>query len=392
MNQSILITLLAGFLFCSPLLAQQRISGSFTSNGNTRSYIGAIPDSPQLPLRLVILFCGTAEDAAEMEKRHFNDYLGNNTMVVYPEPYYFMGSFQTDSVADDFLMVEDLITHIASNYSVNLNDICVGGFSAGAEFTYDLVCEFNASTSMRPYAFKAMAIVAGGMDTAKVNLTHCPVANEVPLVVFHGTDDQYMTYDGVYVFTGGMDTVVIVHSPVEATIDFWARTINGCNANPTVTPLPDLVLEAQIPSTVELVEYSCNSGCNNTKFYRIVGGLHAWPTSNAAWDNMYGGHNQDIIAAELIADFFECSSAVSTSDLSLRSAEVAVYPNPFMDHISIETSNSILQVEVFNVAGQRVFESHTPTALLPLSELVAGMYFLSVQTDKGTIIKKIIKN
>ena len=391
MKNLVFITTIMSLLFCSPIIAQQSISGSFASNGNTRTYIGAIPDNPQTPLRLVVLFCGAAEDAAEMQKRHFNDYLGDNTMVVYPEPYYFMGSFQTDSVANDFLMVEDLITHIAANYSIDVNDICIGGFSAGAAFSYDLVCEFNSSTSTRPYSFKAFAVVAGAMDTAEVNLNYCPIADEVPLIAFHGTNDQAINYNGTTIFTGGIDTIIVYNSPVETLVDFWARNINGCNANPTVTPLPDLVVEPQVPTTVELIEYNCNN-CNNTKLYRIVGGLHTWPTSNAVNDNMFGGHNRDIIASELIADFFECSAPLSTSKSSFNSTEVSVYPNPFIDHISIETSEYLRKVEVFSLTGQRVFSMNEPNLSIALNDLTSGMYFLSVETDKGTTVKKIIKN
>jgi poly(3-hydroxybutyrate) depolymerase len=71
-----------------------------------------------------------------MAERHFNDYLGTNTMVVYPEPFYFMGAFgfEIGSEEDDFLMVEDLINHIDSNYSIDINDICIGGVSNGGVF------------------------------------------------------------------------------------------------------------------------------------------------------------------------------------------------------------------------------------------------------------------
>lgn len=388
---SIFLTLLISVLLCSTLFAQQSISGSFSSNGNTRTYIGAIPNNPQTPLRLVILFCGAFEDAAEMEKRHFNDYLGNNTMVVYPEPYYFMGSFQTDSVANDFLMVEDLITHISSNHTIDINDICIGGFSSGAIFSYDLVCEFNNSASTRPYAFKAFAVVAGAMDTSEINLNHCPIADEVPLIAFHGTADPSVFYGGNSFYYNGQDTLWAQDAPTENVVDFWARTINGCNANPTVTPLPDSIVEPQVPTTVERIEYNCNN-CNNTQLYRIVGGLHTWPTSDAAWDNMYGGHNQDIVASKLIADFFECTTTVSTAEIDFNAPTVSIYPNPFIDNISIETSADVQNVEVYSTTGQKVFGTIAPNDLIYLNDLTSGMYFLRVETDKGTTVKKIIKN
>jgi len=88
-----IFTLLISISLCSTLSAQQSISGSFFSNGNTRAYLGAIPDNPEPPMRLVILFCGVGETAEQMAQRHFNDYIGNNTMVVYPEPWFWLSSF-----------------------------------------------------------------------------------------------------------------------------------------------------------------------------------------------------------------------------------------------------------------------------------------------------------
>ena len=389
MKSLFIFTLLISVSLCSSLFAQQSISGSFSSNGNTRTYIGAIPDSPQTPLRLVILFCGANEDAGQMELRGFNNYLGNNTIVVYPEPYFFMGSFGADTLANDYLMVEDLITHIASNYTIDANEICVGGFSNGAIFTYDLVCEFSNSASTRPYTFKAFAVVAGAMDTTEVNLAYCPIANEVPLIAFHGTDDNFADYEGVTVYTGGIDTITVYSSPTEETVDFWARTINGCNANPTVTPLPDLVVESH-PSTVERIEYDCNN-CNNTQLYRIVGGAHTWPTSDAIWDNLAEGHNMDIVASELIADFFECSTPVSTVNVNVDPGSVSVYPNPVVDELSIEVNGDLRRVEIYSPTGKKVLSTVAPDYTISLGHLTSGIYFLSVETDEGAIMKKIIK-
>lgn len=385
-----IFTLLISVSLCSTLSAQQSISGSFSSNGNTRTYIGAIPDAPQTPLRLVILLCDASEDASEMEKRGFNDYLGNNTMVVYPEPYYFMGGFQTDAVANDFLMVEDLITNIASNYTIDVNDICVGGARAGGgSFTYDLVCDFNSTKSTRAYRFKAFAVVSGEMRPNEVNLDYCPIAGEVPLIAFHGTDDYFLNYYGEPVIFQN-DTIVI--SPTETTVDFWARTINGCDANPTVTPLPDLVVEPQVPSTVELIQYNCNN-CNNTQLYRIVGGLHTWPTSDATNDNLYGGHNMDIVASQLIAEFFECTpSVVSTTDVNLDPGSVSVYPNPVVDELSIQVDGDLKMVEIYSPTGKKVLSNVAPDYTISMGHLTSGIYFLSVETDAGTIMKKIIKN
>lgn len=72
-------TMLMGVLFfaaSSFLTAQETISGSFASNGTTRSYIGAVPDSAETPLRLVLLFCGVTENATQMTLRAFQQFPG----------------------------------------------------------------------------------------------------------------------------------------------------------------------------------------------------------------------------------------------------------------------------------------------------------------------------
>jgi poly(3-hydroxybutyrate) depolymerase len=390
-----IFSLLISISLCSTLSAQQSISGSFSSNGNTRAYLGAIPDNPEPPMRLVILFCGVGETAEQMAQRHFNDYIGNNTMVVYPEPWFWLSSFgyEIGSEQDDFQMVEDLIGHINSNYSIDLNDICIGGLSNGGIFTYDLVCEYNSTTSTRPYRFKAFAVVAGGMDASYVNLDHCNIAEEVPLIAFHGTADPAAFYEGNSFYYNGQDTFWYYNAHTEDVVEFWARNINGCDANPSITSLPDLVIEPQEPSTVELIEYDCDN-CSNTQLYKINNGWHTWPTSDAVNDNLYGGHNQDIIASQLIAEFFECTpSVVSTTDVHLDLNSVSVYPNPVIDELSIEANGDLRRVELYSPTGKKVLSNGAPDYTISLGHLPSGIYFLSIETDAGTAaMKKIIKN
>lgn len=388
--------LLMGVLFfaiSSYLTAQQTISGRFSSNGNTRTYLGAVPDNPEPPMRLVILFCGIGEGAEQMAQRHFNDYLGNNTMVVYPEPWFWLSSFgyEIGSEQNDFLMVEDLIHHIDSNYAINLNDICIGGVSQGGVFTYDLVCEYNRTESTRPYRFKAFAVVAGGMDSSYVNLDHCNIAKEVPLIAIHGTADAGIFYEGNTYYDNGQDTAWYNNAHTEDVVHFWAKTINGCDETPSVTPLPDLVIEPQEPSTVELIEYNCDN-CSNTQLYKIYNGFHTWPTSDAWIDNLYGGHNQDIIASQLIAEFFECtSSVVSTAVVNVAPGRVSVYPNPVSDLLSIETRYALEKIEIYNITGRQVYANLQPGFQVSTADMSPGIYFLKIETAAGTDVKKIIK-
>ncbi len=313
-------------------------------------------------------------------------------MVIYPEPFYFMGAFgfEIGSEEDDFLMVEDLIDHIDSNYSIDTNDICIGGVSSGGTFTYDLVCEYNRTDSSRPYQFKAFAVVGGGMDSSHVNLNYCNIENEVPYLSIHGTSDPYLNYEGTSIYESGVDTFYYYNAPVEDVVDFWARTINGCDENPSVTLLPDLVEEPLLPSTVELIEYDCDN-CSNTQLYKVIDGWGTWPTSNAVNDNLFGTSNQDVIGSQLIAEFFECSGTLSTSETTLDPNSVSLYPNPTADMLTIETSHGLERVEIFNITGEKVLSKVSPRSSIELEGFAPGIYLVKIETDVGTDLKKVVK-
>lgn len=377
---------LFSFLFLtmiSKIFAQVSISETFTSGGAERWYIGAMPNNPEPNLKLVILFCGSQENAYEMESRAFHNYLENNTMVVYPQPFDFVAGFDNTNNIDDFQMVEDLITDVASNYNIDTENIFIGGFSNGGSFTYNLVCEYNNPASERPYTFKAIAVVSGFMNANNVNLNDCPIVGQVPLIAFHGTGDQVANYNG-----GTNQFINFTTAPTETIIDFWANNVNGCNNNPTVTVMPDLVTETQVSSFPELLDYNCSCS-NNTKLYRIVNGAHAWPSGGAQFD-FFQNANMDIVASELIADFFECNATLSTNNLELNT-DVSIYPNPVKDVLHINTIFKVENIEIFDMKGQLLESSNKPTQTISLENLNAGIYLLIVQTDVGSIIKKIVK-
>ncbi len=325
-----------------------------------------------------------------MELRGFNAYLGNSTVVVYPEPYYFMGAFNEDSVTNDFQMVEDLVEHISGIYPIDLDDVCAGGFSSGGHFTYELACEFNDPASMRPFRFKSIAAVSGWMGESQATLDECPVAGSIPVLAIHGTNDSFVDYDGVTVYDWGAEPDTVITSPTEETIQFWAATVNGCEAEPILTAMPDLVVESPIPSTVEWLEYNC-PGCANTQLYRVLDGFHAWPTSDAAWDNMYGGHNEDLVASALIADFFDCASLPAGAPEAMEPGDVAVYPNPVVDFAAIESNRDVVRVDLYTHQGDRIRSFSPAGGPISLAGLSPGIYTMLIELDCGLVVKKICK-
>ena len=74
------------------------------------------------------------------------------------------------------------------------------------------------------------------------------------------------------------------------------------------------------------------------------------------------------------------------------SLEFKVYPNPFVDFVTVDNASKLSKVVVTNIAGQVVKEVVNPTNRIQLNELRSGIYFISLYNE-GTVIKsaKIVK-
>lgn len=386
------LIVMAIILGCLKAEAQQSISGSFTSEGDTRSYIGAVPDNPTNSMRLVILFCGATESASEMELRGFNDVLGDSTLVIYPEPSNANFGFDNTNGVDDFQMVEDLISEVTAAYSVNENDICIGGFSNGAVFSHKLACDFNATNSGRAYRFKAFAAVSGAMEQGTANTSSCDIAEELPAILFHGTADPVIPYVG-----GAVGFPLnITAEPAETVSAFWAADINDCSISPSVIPIADT--DTSDGSTVELLEYACDAS-KATLLYRINGGMHAWPSGNANFD-ITQNRNLDINASALIAEFFANIAADSTADTSVTTGiqtseqfenSLSVYPNPAIDRLHIKSLATIVRIEVYSTRGEMILSQTGHRNTLMLADAAPGLYFIHLETASGVMTKKVLK-
>ncbi|MCL2167827.1 MAG: T9SS type A sorting domain-containing protein, partial [Lentimicrobiaceae bacterium] len=76
---------------------------------------------------------------------------------------------------------------------------------------------------------------------------------------------------------------------------------------------------------------------------------------------------------------------------------ITIYPNPTAGELRIEwTSEQVNKIEVFDIYGRNLHSStrplvHSSTTTINISELKAGIYFVKMTTEKGIIIKKVIK-
>ncbi len=99
-----------------------------------------------------------------------------------------------------------------------------------------------------------------------------------------------------------------------------------------------------------------------------------------------------------IPDFKKAYTLLATasfvSDAQLEK-DFQVYPNPFQQYIVINNlgNTGIQSVQLFNQIGQTVYRQDSPAnPTIELGTLPNGMYLLHITTDKGILIKKLIKD
>lgn len=69
---------------------------------------------------------------------------------------------------------------------------------------------------------------------------------------------------------------------------------------------------------------------------------------------------------------------------------VSVYPNPTMGILTLSSDSKIERASIKNTSGQEILVTTEKT--INLTSFPSGVYFLNVQTDQGTVVKKILKN
>lgn len=89
---------------------------------------------------------------------------------------------------------------------------------------------------------------------------------------------------------------------------------------------------------------------------------------------------------------FESPTILGTSNQSLD--QLVVFPNPTNDVLNILSPNTMIEkVTVYDIQGRVVATQAigANTAHVDLSQLKTAMYLVSVETEAGTVTKRIVK-
>jgi len=78
----------------------------------------------------------------------------------------------------------------------------------------------------------------------------------------------------------------------------------------------------------------------------------------------------------------------------ITTADVKLFPNPVDDHFKIDLPGNsiIISITIYDYSGRVVNNPVLQNGLYSLSGLATGMYFAQIETDKGSVVKKVIKD
>ncbi|MBL0146355.1 MAG: T9SS type A sorting domain-containing protein [Chitinophagaceae bacterium] len=84
---------------------------------------------------------------------------------------------------------------------------------------------------------------------------------------------------------------------------------------------------------------------------------------------------------------------VAKISLGKTSTDVIIGPNPFVDYISVYSSDAILLVNIFDISGKLVYSTTNVVGNKIFFDKIipTGTYIVKVQTSKEVVIARILK-
>ncbi len=268
-----------------------------------RSYLIHVPPSDHLnrPMPVVLAFHGGGGNPASMARLSGLNAKSDEAgfLVVYPAGtgrfpnrlLTFNGGnccgYAMNNDVDEVAFVRVLLDDLSTVAHVDADRVYATGFSNGAVVTYYLASKLSDRIA-------AIAPIGGLMGTET-----CEPTRPVPVIHFHGTDDEFAPFEGGRGRTlGGRPRPTVLYS-VDHSIRNWVAA-NGCDEQPQVTGIPD-----QAGDGTRIVRKTYGGGRDGAEVVLVIieGGGHTWPGQQPF--QFLGTSTQNISANDMMWEFFQ---------------------------------------------------------------------------------------
>ncbi len=271
----------------------------------SRTYQVYFPEERFAETELPILFVlhGGGGDAAGLIEATFGRFNAladdDGVIVVYPEGFEKqwndgrgpngLGTAWDEDI-DDVGFISEIVRRLQTDFTIDTDRIFTSGISNGGFMSSRLLCD-------RSDLFKGGAIITATLP--ENYLGRCNPSNPTTVLVFNGTEDPLVPYDGGQITILGQERGLIMAT--EAYMQFWANT-NACLTSPAITDLPD---NEDDGTTVQVYDYPNCDPQAAVQLYRIEGGGHTWPSGqDLLGEFLVGRTSREIVATDIVWDFF----------------------------------------------------------------------------------------
>ncbi len=264
-----------------------------------RPYLVHVPQRAQSQAKLpvVLLFHGGGSNPRQMI-----DFTGMNDcadkhgfVVVYPAGTGIIEAALTFNAGnccgralreqvDELAFVTAILDQLPQQVSVDPQRIYATGMSNGAMMAYLVADKLSERIA-------AIAPVGGPMGFAT-----CSPKQPVPVLHFHGRDDEFAPYNGGI---GRRSISKTNFFSVAHSIDAWVQA-NGCEASPMTLELPVTVDDG---TRVTVHTYKGGRDGSEVQLYEIHGAGHTWPGHESRFKAL-GKSTKNIDANEVMWAFF----------------------------------------------------------------------------------------
>lgn len=278
---------LAGFVIFR--LANRTNGTLIPSTGEQRSYYLYVPESydPAVPTALIISIHGYADwPAHHMQMSRWNDLADENGLiVVYPSGTRFPMRWRASNLTDDqpaptedIVFISELIDALQAEYNIDPRRVYANGLSNGAGMSFVLSCSLSERIA-------AVGLVAGAY---LYPWDSCAPSRPVPAIVFHGTADPIVPFEG-----GPSRSFEMPFPYIPDWVDMMAER-NGCSSAPqTLPPRGQVSGVAYTDCAADVV------------FYTVQDGGHTWPGGVPLPEWIAGVTSTEIDATREMWDFFQ---------------------------------------------------------------------------------------
>jgi len=260
---------------------------------------------------------------------------------------------------------------------------------------------------------KHLVVIGGNLFMAAYNN-----ASGQEMWMFDGTDATLFkeflagSGNGYYPFLNKMDNGIYYFSAYNGT-DYSLWKTDGTLANTTKISDTGNNLISQIAIGNSHIYYRFDDGVNGGELWQSDGtqagtemvqdlftGADQWGTNNSGNPEYLTIFGTDLYFTATDAvngrEFFKIENVALGVDNYTTSSDfikVKISPNPTSDFITISSNETTVKnIQIFNIIGKKIDElSNINQNTFNVSHLKTGLYLIKINTDKGSITKKILK-